>query len=494
MPRWPSTLRWRLTLWYAALLGVPLIALAVGYYVLFARTLYARTDRFTVDALAAFSRELGAERRAAAGLRSAIRTTADEVRFPELHIVVLDSAGGVVATTPSRQGVASPNERSASAFDDWVRTAVLQRGLGASQAITVDRADSAYRIVARPITLQGERFALTATYSLGEIQAVLERIRRMFDIVIPLLVLCAATGGYFLAVRSLAPVASMAARAAEISATNLRERLPVTGGQELAGLARVVNDLLERLEASFAQQRRFMADASHELRTPTAILRAEADVTLSQEHRAEAEYRESVEIMRGAARRLTHIVDDLLLLARADAATIIARREPVYLEELVHDATCAVRPLGEPRSIRVELRDAIEAPLEGDPDLLGQLFLNLLDNAIKHSPDGGTVRVDMSRHDGRYEVAVVDDGEGIPLEAQGRIFERFVRLDASRSRGPTSLSGAGLGLAIARRIAEAHGGRVDLVESRPGRTEFRVTLPAGSEPTETPQPAAPGAG
>jgi signal transduction histidine kinase len=133
----------------------------------------------------------------------------------------------------------------------------------------------------------------------------------MFAIAIPLLILFAATGGYVLAKRSLAPVSTMTSRAAVISATNLHERLPVSGGDELVGLARVVNDLLDRLENSFEQQRRFMQDASHELRTPAAILRAETDVTLSRAHRDEEEYRASISVMQDAARRLTRIVDDL---------------------------------------------------------------------------------------------------------------------------------------------------------------------------------------
>jgi heavy metal sensor kinase len=335
----------------------------------------------------------------------------------------------------------------------------------------------------RPVTLVGARLELSGSYSMRDIEAVLDRIRGIFVIMIPLLVVCAATGGYFLASRSLRPIASMASRAAEISATNLRERLPVGGGEELTGLANVVNDLLERLETSFTQQRRFMADASHELRTPTAIVRTEADVTLAQQHRPESEYRASVAIMGDAARRLARIVDDLLLLARADGGSVVARREPIYLEDLVHDMARSVRPLADARHVQVELRDAIEAPFEGDADLLGRLLLNLLDNAIKHSPAESTVAIEMARRDGHYEIAVIDAGEGIPAEARERIFERFVRLDAARSRGEqTSTSGAGLGLAIARRIAEVHGGRLELTESRPGRTRFSVWLPARTSP------------
>ena len=336
-----------------------------------------------------------------------------------------------------------------------------------------------YRVIERPLELERHAFALAGSYSLRDLDGVLERIRGMFIVAIPLLVVCAATGGYFLSKRSLAPVSSMTARAAAISANNLHERLPVGGGAELVGLARMVNELLDRLEESFAQQRRFMADASHELRTPAAILRTESDVTLSREHRSEAEYRASATIMRDAARRLSRIVDDLFLLARADSGHLAKRDESIYLEELVHDVARAVRPVADQKSVRVELRDVIEAPFHGDSDLLGRLLLNLLDNAIKHSPEGGTVEIGMARENGRYEIAVVDAGAGIPSEARDRIFERFFRLESEQSSsGRNSASGAGLGLAIARRIAEMHGGHLELAESRPGRTELRLTLPA----------------
>jgi signal transduction histidine kinase len=224
-----------------------------------------------------------------------------------------------------------------------------------------------------------------------------------------------------------------------------------------------------------------MQDASHELRTPAAILRAETDVTLSREHRTEDEYRASISVMRDAARRLSRIVDDLFLLARADAGHLVMHREPLYLEELVHDATRGVQAVADQRGVRVALADVTEAPFEGDSDLLGRLLLNLLDNAIKYSPENGTVDVAMARRDGRYEISVVDSGPGIPADAQQRVFERFFRADPGRSRAENgSTSGAGLGLAIARRIAELHGGQLDLTESRPGRTEFRVTLPVSS--------------
>jgi signal transduction histidine kinase len=299
-------------------------------------------------------------------------------------------------------------------------------------------------------------------------------------IVIPLLVVAAAGGGYFMAAKSLAPVSAMSERAAEITATNLRERLPVSGGEELARLARVVNELLARLEDSFGRQRRFMADASHELRTPTAVLRTEADVILAQSHRSEKEYRASLTVIRDAAGRLARIVDDLFALARVDAENVATRRERVYVEELVDDAMRMVRALGDARGVRVNLQEAVEAPVDADADLVGRLLINLLDNAIKHSPDGGVVEVRMQRRDGVVDVGVIDQGKGIAEQDRERVFQRFVRLaeeDGTGEQPAARPSGVGLGLAIARRIAEAHGGSLIVFDSTPGRTEFRLTLP-----------------
>jgi heavy metal sensor kinase len=338
--------------------------------------------------------------------------------------------------------------------------------------------DGAHLERVQPLLVDGHRYVLAGRYPLREAEQMMAGIRRMFLIAIPLLVLVAATSGYFLADRSLAPVASMAAHAAEISALNLHERLPVSGGDELVRLARVINDLLDRLETSFEQQRRFMADASHELRTPTAIVRAEADVTLSRESRTNEEYRASVVIMQDAARRLTRIVDDLFLLARADSGHLVIQQAPLYLEDVVDDAARGVRHLADRRGVKVALTNVVEAQVIGDADLLGRLVLNLLDNAIKHSPQGATVEVGMTRRNGECDVAVIDAGPGIPDADRAMVFERFFQVDAARARrDDTQTSGAGLGLAIARRIAEVHNGRVELVSSRPGHTEFRLTLP-----------------
>jgi two-component system OmpR family sensor kinase len=489
MPTWPSTLRARLTLWYTVLLAVPLVAFAAASYLVVERTLERRTDVFIGDALNAFARELFAERRASMSVVQAMQTAVTEVKFRDLNIAILDSTGRlVVMNATGGTSEELPGSRRPSAdVEQRLLAIVRQQDLREPQAITVDGESEAFRILSRPLSVEQQRFTLTGAYSLSDIDAVLSQLRGLFLVAIPGLLLLAVVGGSALARRSLSPLSVMSAQAARITATNMYERLPVGGGEELAGLARVVNGLLDRLEASFDQQRRFVTDASHELRTPTAVVRTEADVTLSRPTRSEAEYRESVSVIQDAARRLTRIVDDLFLLSRADSGHLVMRRDALDLEELVQDATRAVRSVASERGVQIVMHDVVEAPLTGDADLLGRLLLNLLDNAIKHSPHGGSVDVSMALRAGQCDVRVVDGGPGIPPESVARIFERFFRVDSARSRSETSAtSGAGLGLAIARRIAEMHGGTVDVASSRPGRTEFVLALPVSTNPADGP--------
>lgn len=431
MRAWPASLRFRLTLWYSALLALPLIVFALICYVVFARALLDRTDRFIDDALTAFSRELVAERRLAPDMEDAMRTTVEEVRFRDLHIAILDSAHHLVAGSTAADPAAVLDREE-------LRYVVYA---GPEHGWTTTNAAGSVRVIARAFVARETPIVMVGSYPMSDFDTVLAKIRRMFAVVIPLLVMCAATGGSLLAKRSIAPV-----------------------------------------ELSFEHQRQFMADASHELRTPTAILRTEADLTLSREHRSEDEYRASMTVVQDATRRLTRIVDDLFLLARTDSGQLQSRRESFYLEEVLHHATNGVRAMADHRNAHVALGQVVEAPFDGDEDLIARLILNLLDNAIKHSPDGGRVDVTLARRENAYEIVVVDAGGGVPAYARERIFERFFRVEDDRARSETNgsadVGGAGLGLAIARRIAELHGGRLELADSRPGRTEFRATLPA----------------
>jgi len=307
----------------------------------------------------------------------------------------------------------------------------------------------------------------------------MEDIRYTFYWIIPIALLLASAGGYFLARKSLAPVADMARQARGMGASHLSDRLEVSNPRdELGTLALSFNELLDRLEKSFEQQRRFVADASHELRTPVAILQGETEVSLSRPDRTPAEYRETLSILRDESQRLAHIIEDLFTLTRADAGQYPLQRRELYLDELTADVLRRTRSLAISKGITLTSTIQPELPLQADEDLLRRMLLNLLDNAIKYTPAGGTVDVECRREGGGYVVSVIDTGMGIPAELGSRIFERFFRADKVRSRSEGDTRGAGLGLSIARWIAEAHHGRLELTCSDASGTTFTVYLPA----------------
>src|SRR5678815_2507050 len=475
--RWPQSLRARLTLWYTLVLGLPLVAFAGGSFLVLDRALMHRYDAFLDETLGAFTTELASEQIEEPTTSEAITSSLHDVQFRDVQLAVYNPSGVLVMAGR----VDTTAEYALKHPVDLARLgAELHRNVSASHSVfSLGQGERAYRVAAEPVEIFGRPYLVAAAYPLHHDSETMEAVATAYVIAIPLLLLIAALGGYFLAARSLSPVAAMSARAAEISSTNLNERLPVGNRRdELTSLAEVVNGLLERLERAFVQQRRFMADASHELRTPVAVLRTEADVTLSRATRTEAEYRESVSVMRDSAQRLGRIVDDLFLLARADSGHLPLRRESLYLEDVVDEAARAVQSLARERDVRVQLLPLEDSPYDGDADLLGRVLLNLLDNAIKHSPPGGTVTLALTRTAHEYHVAVTDEGAGIPAEAQSQIFERFFRADKARSRTDgDATAGAGLGLAIGRWIAEAHGGRLDLVKSSGSGTEFVLALP-----------------
>ena len=285
-----------------------------------------------------------------------------------------------------------------------------------------------------------------AVQSLSAQRRTLGEARIALMIGAPLMLAFAAGGGYALAWKSLRPVATMTAQAGRIGAGTLHERLPIANPRdELGRLGSVFNDLLGRLQDAFERQRRFMADASHELRTPVAIIGAEAEIARSVESRSAEELRLALDTIDDEAARLTRIVEEMFLLARADAGAQPIVRENLYLADLAADAVQRVRSLAGRKQITVESEAADDLPFYGDEGLLRRLLLNLLDNAIKHTPPGGRISVRATRRDEVYVLEVTDSGSGIPAEAHGRIFDRFFRLD----RAAGARTGAGLGLAIA---------------------------------------------
>jgi signal transduction histidine kinase len=265
----------------------------------------------------------------------------------------------------------------------------------------------------------------------------------------------------------------MAAEAQAITATTLDARLTVpTAVAELEQLAASFNTVLDRLSSALSTQRRFMADASHELRTPISIMRTAADVTLSQPVRDEAEYREALTAVAQQGTRLTRLVDDMLVLARADGGGYPMVWSSVNLAEVVGGCVRELSSRADAKGITVTAA-LVPAVIKGDEALLRRMVGNLLGNALIYTPSGGSVDVALGRNNGHVEVRVADTGPGVPEQDRERVFERFVRLDPARAAG-----GAGLGLAIARWVAETHGGDVRIVSTGPGGTVFAASLPS----------------
>jgi heavy metal sensor kinase len=308
-------------------------------------------------------------------------------------------------------------------------------------------------------------------------EAVRNNLRRLLfflSLALPSSLLLAVWAGYLMAGRLLKPVATMADQAENIGAENLSARLPVVNpGDEFGRLASVFNRTLGRLEDAFERQRRFTADASHELRTPLTAIQSVGEVALQEEHDADA-YRDSIGSMLEETARLTHLVESLLLLTRAESDRLRVPRKEHDISGIVERAVEDLRIVAEEKGQKLETD--LAAGVRGDvhEDTLRRALVNILDNAIKYTPRGGTVSVRLARTHNGVTIEVSDTGPGIPPEHQERVFDRFYRIDKNR---PTEGGGAGLGLAIALWAVEANGGRIELESEEGHGSTFRIVLP-----------------
>jgi heavy metal sensor kinase len=289
----------------------------------------------------------------------------------------------------------------------------------------------------------------------------------------PLVVVLAGVGGYVLARRALAPIDHLGAAARRITAERLHERLSVSNEKdEIGRLASVFNDTLARLESSFDQLRRFTADASHELRTPLSVLRGIGEMGL-RETRTPAEYKDAIGSMLEEVDRLTRLVDTLLRLSRGDAGTVRLAPEELDLGQLARDVVSSLGILAEERQQRINVDVAENVRVSADRLVVRDAITNVIDNAIKYSPDGSGIEIRVRSEGHDAVVSVADHGPGIPEVHRERIFDRFYRIDEGRSR---EMGGTGLGLAIAKWAVEANGGRI-AVESAERGSVFRIVLP-----------------
>jgi two-component system, OmpR family, sensor kinase len=280
-------------------------------------------------------------------------------------------------------------------------------------------------------------------------------------------------GGFWFTRSAIKPIEAISAAAAEISLSNLSRRIDVSGTEtELTGLARTLNQMIDRLESAFSQQVRFTADASHELRTPLAVILSHAELALDKSRPA-SELRETIETCRRSALRMKYVVESLLTLARFDSGELTLERRAIDLSRTAGDCAGLIRPLAEKRHIALEL-DLESAGLVADPDRMSQVVTNLLTNAIRYNHDNGRVMVTTRSSKSDVVLSISDTGIGIGPEHLPHIFERFYRVDKARSRKD---GGIGLGLAICKSIVEAHGGQIAVTSSPEAGTQFEVRLP-----------------
>jgi two-component system OmpR family sensor kinase len=450
-----KSFRLQLTAWYLLLFTTVFVLFGLVLHQLLAGALYQRLD----DSL--FARA-----------RTAIQAFQSEVA--ESHGDVSVGARETLSELRERAAIFDSGRLLAASTQVEQRELSWARVLAQTKPVLITSgAGSGTRSLAYPFSLNGLQFVLLISESLDPIAADLRLVRRMFWIALPLAVAIAGLGGFLLATRSLAPVRRMAAQAKSITDRNLRNGLDAgAASEEFQVLADSFNELLARLDRSFATMRRFVADASHELRTPLAIIRGEADVALAADRPA-SEYKESTAIIQDEARRLSRLVDDLLNLARVDADGVKLQVESFYFDDLVSECCRSLQPLATAKGVTLGCQCPQDVMFNGDPELLRRLILNLLENAIRYTPIGGRVCVDLEVDDTAVRIKVSDTGVGIPPEAAPHVFERFYRVDSARSR---EQGGFGLGLSIVKWIAECHHGTVALTSQPGAGSTFTVRL------------------
>jgi heavy metal sensor kinase len=308
----------------------------------------------------------------------------------------------------------------------------------------------------------------------GDADDILKVLLIIMATVYPAALVAATIGGMFLAGRALSPVDRLTRLARSITAQNLSKRLSLPRtDDEIGRLAQTFDEMIARLDEAFRRQRQFTADASHELRTPLTAIKGQVEVGLSKTRDA-ASYREVLEAVEQETDRLIRLVGSLLTLARADAGQLQIANEPTSLTEILDSAREQVKLNARERRIELTANYGRAVHIRGDRSLLIQLFLNLLENAIKYTEPGGAVTAGWTVDAEEVRVWVRDTGVGIPFEHQSHIFERFYRADSARSRAQ---GGAGLGLSICRWISEAHGGSISAESTPGGGSVFTVRLP-----------------
>lgn len=447
------TLRGRLTYWYCGALTVFLALFGPALYLVVRHHLAHHHD-FGLRAESAKVLQILAEHE-------------DCLRLTEQQQEGLNGIGRLMVIHEVG-GLRQPFFKSAELASHPLAATLAQRVLeipAVASFETFEQDGNLWRVISVPYTSHvGRKGVIRLMVEMGDIREVLETLRISLFWLTAMGIGLSWAGGYWISGRALQPIHDLADRAQKINAGNLGERLPHPGvDSEIGRLVEMLNRAFARLEESFSTMRRFTADASHELRNPLATLQNTIDVALEKPRTAE-EHARILASLGEETGRLRSLVNDLLLLARADAGVVRLQKEAVRLDQVVEERVSAFRPRAEERAIELRSEPCQPVVIAGDERWLHQLLGNLLDNALKFTPPGGRVLVSLEGSDGASRLSVADTGPGIPSEDLTRIFDRFYRSDPARSH--SSIPGTGLGLSIAAWIARMHGGELR-AENRP---------------------------
>ena len=481
-----QSLSFRLVTWYAGVLTLVFILLGALTIILLRDYLESNV----LDTQARRARQI-ADTLVAAASRTgdvAMAREVEELYAPEANerfIRITRGDGHVVyASGPPHDGSFDPGSVPALALRHPALTPPGQTRPGLTRPDAFPRKESSLKgsvlIAAQTyVGADNSRYVVEVGISTARTEETVRQVLLMLAIGLPIAVCVAVAGGFVLVRRALKPVDNLSQKAAAITQHSLSERLPVVRtGDELERLSVSLNLMISRLEDAINSSKQFVADASHELRTPLAVLRGELE-NLAQDAQLKPQTRETLGSSLEEVDRLAEIVEGLLALSRLDTGEARAEWVRFDLAALVATTADQMSLLAEDKHITVVCDSSERVMIEGDQARLKQVVVNLLDNAIKYTPNGGRIKLKITQEDGNAVLDVADDGIGIPPEALPHVFKRFFRVDGSRSRDQ---GGAGLGLSIVKSICDAHGARVE-VSSTPGQgSRFRIRQPLAAEP------------
>lgn len=460
----------RLSLWYLAIFAAAQFFFGVGMWYVLRQHLYGIADGALAEQVEDVGRLLKAQKeknRTVPKLQEEV-SEAYDLEHPGDFLQIYDQDGNWIFR--------------AAALEKNPVAPIAPSAVGEPSFANIQLANQPYRFITQKVEANGRAFTVQTGIPINEMVATLAVFERYLLMLAPLLLLIAASVGYWLSRKALSPVDAIARTARTISGSNLTARLKkLKTGDELQRLSDTLNEMLERLESAFLRVTQFTADASHELRTPISLIRTEAEISLRASE-GEEEYRDALRHILLESERTSLLIEDLLALARADSGRESLLLAPVELGALMTETANEWAHLIATRKLRFD-REFVSDDLTAlaDQNAIRRLLTILLDNAVKYTPSPGRIGLRLESRAGRAVITVRDTGIGISKEDQTRIFERFFRVDKARSR---DLGGSGLGLAIADWIVRRHGGSITVESSLGAGSIFNVELPL--QPVEAP--------